>query len=175
MDAAAVPGETAAAPSDVSILALVCSAATAESVFLPPASGAGSVVAVQVTAAWHPAVHGKRADAAGERLESSAKRTSRSADGAADVAAALRHADSQLVVDQPLAHAEEPSQTTPGPFCLGPAGKGYPPARISKLPVRLPGLATTGPSGTEGVDCLPPSHYAVPLSNRQATRRGKSR
>ena len=126
MDAAAVPGETAAAPSDVSILALVCSAATAESVFLAPASGAGSVVAVQATAAWHPAVHGKRADAAGERLESSAKRTSRSADGAADVAAALRHADSQLVVDQPLAHAEEPSQTTPGPFLPWPCGKGIP-------------------------------------------------
>ena len=39
----------------------------------------------------------------------------------------------------------------------------------------LPGLATIEPSGTEGVESLPPSHYAVPLSNHHATRKGKSR
>ena len=93
---------------------------------------------VQATATWHPAVHGKQADAAGERLDSSAKRMSRSMDGAADLAAALRHADSELRVVQPLANAVEPSQTTQRPFLPWPCGKGiHPPARTSKLSVKL--------------------------------------
>ncbi len=76
MDAAAVPRETPAAPSIESILPLASTEASAEPVFFAPASGAASAVAVQATATWHPAVHGKQADAAGERLDSSAKRMS---------------------------------------------------------------------------------------------------